>query len=349
MKTQQPKPTQRNYLASTWKLLAASLILGACGSRMQDVQGSESHFLAACDETCGGGLSCIDHRCTRACNDQRDCDGVSPDAVCVGSEQSGAQSGVCDRASAAPCEEGGYRYALGDTWACSDGCNWCTCYDDGLVGRTLTPCGDVQPTTCEEGGQTYQLGDEWQCSDGCNSCFCTEEGVESTLLACAVCNYEGRTYDVGDEWPCSDGCNTCTCTEDGTVSATEIFCGPITCWSNDVEYVAGDVVELGSGVTCVCQENGELGQCSGVPDAGSATNEPAVSSGPTDGGPADPDDRARCYLPPDSGDCDAAFPAIYFDAESGQCLQFIWGGCGGNENRFDTLDECYAACGQDAN
>lgn len=297
---------QRKYFATTCKLLTASLLLAACGSRMQEVQGSESHFLAACDDTCGGGLSCIDNRCTRACNDQQDCDGVSSDAVCVGSEQSGAQSGVCDRDSAAPCEEGGYRYALGDTWTCSDGCNTCKCTEDGTLS-TGRGCGASIP--CQDGALTYELGEMWQCSDGCNTCYCTEDGVESTAIACTT------TCEYGD----------------------------------NTEYEPGDVVEVDGGATCVCQNDGTLGQCTGVAIDAGAPTDPAVSSEPADGGLVNPDAGARCYLPSDSGDCEAAFLAFYFDAESGQCLEFTWGGCGGNDNRFDTLEACYAACGRDAN
>ena len=34
----------------------------------------------------------------------------------------------------------------------------------------------------------------------------------------------------------------------------------------------------------------------------------------------------------------------YFDAEKGGCVQFTYGGCGGNSNNFKTLSECNDAC-----
>jgi hypothetical protein len=52
-----------------------------------------------------------------------------------------------------------------------------------------------------------------------------------------------------------------------------------------------------------------------------------------------------CSLPPDSGVCAAAISRFYFDAARGVCEPFVYGGCGGNENNFGTLDACYAECG----
>ncbi|WP_437673982.1 BPTI/Kunitz domain-containing protein [Sorangium sp. So ce131] len=52
----------------------------------------------------------------------------------------------------------------------------------------------------------------------------------------------------------------------------------------------------------------------------------------------------RCTLPADPGICDAYFPMYYHDAETGVCRPFIYGGCDGNKNRFETIEECQAAC-----
>ena len=37
-------------------------------------------------------------------------------------------------------------------------------------------------------------------------------------------------------------------------------------------------------------------------------------------------------------------PAYYFDKASRTCRLFFYGGCGGNENRFNTMGDCMAAC-----
>jgi len=55
---------------------------------------------------------------------------------------------------------------------------------------------------------------------------------------------------------------------------------------------------------------------------------------------------SKCSLPIKSGMCLAFFRKYAFDSESGSCKQFTYGGCGGNENRFDSLEECQSTCQQ---
>ncbi len=52
-----------------------------------------------------------------------------------------------------------------------------------------------------------------------------------------------------------------------------------------------------------------------------------------------------CQLEPDVGPCDAALSRWYFNSSSGHCEQFVYGGCGGNQNRYLTRAMCMAACG----
>ena len=44
------------------------------------------------------------------------------------------------------------------------------------------------------------------------------------------------------------------------------------------------------------------------------------------------------------GLCKAAFRRWTYNAAAGECERFIWGGCGGNANRFETKAECEAEC-----
>ena len=52
-----------------------------------------------------------------------------------------------------------------------------------------------------------------------------------------------------------------------------------------------------------------------------------------------------CALEPDPGPCDASFLSYFFNFASGQCEEFIYGGCHGNENRFSLLEDCLKTCG----
>ncbi|CAL4099423.1 unnamed protein product, partial [Meganyctiphanes norvegica] len=51
-----------------------------------------------------------------------------------------------------------------------------------------------------------------------------------------------------------------------------------------------------------------------------------------------------CYAPALSGPCKGYFPQFYYNPLSGACDCFVFGGCGGNDNKFDTLDECTGNC-----
>uniref|UniRef100_A0A8C2BKZ7 Serine peptidase inhibitor, Kunitz type, 2 n=1 Tax=Cyprinus carpio TaxID=7962 RepID=A0A8C2BKZ7_CYPCA len=44
------------------------------------------------------------------------------------------------------------------------------------------------------------------------------------------------------------------------------------------------------------------------------------------------------------GICRAAFPRFYYDVTDQTCKQFIYGGCGGNDNNFNSQEECEASC-----
>ncbi|XP_041127550.1 amyloid-beta A4 protein-like isoform X1 [Polyodon spathula] len=55
--------------------------------------------------------------------------------------------------------------------------------------------------------------------------------------------------------------------------------------------------------------------------------------------------REVCSEEAVTGPCRAMFPRWYFDLASGQCVQFIYGGCGGNRNNFETQEYCLSVCG----
>ena len=57
------------------------------------------------------------------------------------------------------------------------------------------------------------------------------------------------------------------------------------------------------------------------------------------------DSNEKCSAAPEQGLCRGYFPKFFFNATSQRCEQFIYGGCGGNENKYETSDECRKSCG----
>ncbi|CAJ0561770.1 unnamed protein product, partial [Mesorhabditis spiculigera] len=60
--------------------------------------------------------------------------------------------------------------------------------------------------------------------------------------------------------------------------------------------------------------------------------------------PAPPTMEEICRSTADSGPCTEYKERWHYDATSGQCQTFTYGGCGGNLNRFESRDECHRRC-----
>ncbi|XP_028930406.1 amyloid-like protein 2 isoform X1 [Ornithorhynchus anatinus] len=56
------------------------------------------------------------------------------------------------------------------------------------------------------------------------------------------------------------------------------------------------------------------------------------------------DAKAVCSQEAMTGPCRAVIPRWYFDFSKGKCVRFIYGGCGGNRNNFESEDYCMAVC-----
>lgn len=51
-----------------------------------------------------------------------------------------------------------------------------------------------------------------------------------------------------------------------------------------------------------------------------------------------------CFLPDDHGSCENSIAQWFYDSRDGVCKQFLYGGCGGNGNRFVTRQDCEQKC-----
>ncbi|EFO15257.2 hypothetical protein LOAG_13253 [Loa loa] len=62
---------------------------------------------------------------------------------------------------------------------------------------------------------------------------------------------------------------------------------------------------------------------------------------------ADNDEKDICLLDRESGPCDDPVTQWYYDATISQCMQFTYGGCRGNGNRFNSRKLCEQRCLQE--
>ncbi|XP_041659639.1 amyloid-like protein 2 isoform X2 [Cheilinus undulatus] len=54
--------------------------------------------------------------------------------------------------------------------------------------------------------------------------------------------------------------------------------------------------------------------------------------------------KAVCTLEAETGPCRASMPRWHFDMSLKKCVRFIYGGCAGNRNNFDSEEYCMAVC-----
>ena len=60
-------------------------------------------------------------------------------------------------------------------------------------------------------------------------------------------------------------------------------------------------------------------------------------------------EKKDCESKPDTGPCKGAIPRIYFDKTDKRCKKFIYGGCEGNKNNYQTEIECLETCSSKGN
>ncbi|XP_062596568.1 papilin-like [Saccostrea cucullata] len=56
------------------------------------------------------------------------------------------------------------------------------------------------------------------------------------------------------------------------------------------------------------------------------------------------EDQDVCRMTSDSGPCRSSIPRWFYDYNLGICKEFIYGGCNGNQNNFETQQECESSC-----
>ncbi|XP_075973578.1 boophilin-H2-like [Anticarsia gemmatalis] len=54
--------------------------------------------------------------------------------------------------------------------------------------------------------------------------------------------------------------------------------------------------------------------------------------------------KTFCELQVNAGQCLALVDRYYFDVSASRCKKFVYGGCGGNQNRFLSRNQCESRC-----
>ncbi|XP_054258197.1 papilin isoform X2 [Macrosteles quadrilineatus] len=194
------------------------------------------------------------------------------------------------------------------------------------------PCYTYQFGCCPD-GVTRAIGPNLQ---GC--------GCENTEFGCCP---DGRTPAPGLGQPCPCVASLYGCCPDGVSEAMgEHFEG-----CTDIPLGPGELCTLPKD-RGTCRDftvkwfyDTEYGGCSRFWYGGCEGNENRFKSQEECKQTCvEPPGRDACFLPKIEGPCDGYYPTWYYDAERKQCGQFVYGGCLGNGNKFETREQCEELC-----
>ncbi|XP_037802322.1 kielin/chordin-like protein isoform X4 [Penaeus monodon] len=253
------------------------------------------------------------------------------------------------REEGATCTEGS-RWRLG--------CNWCRCIKgQGACTKRGCTAGDASAPDdpiCEE-NSSWKVDCNWcNCVDG--KAVCTEMG----------CGPEGRSLGSGDiqenpaPKPCINGttwskdCNRCSCIN-GVGRCTRNFCRhpPVDPICNlpainpEVEFCRGfESLWTFDSYDGRCVEI-IYGGCGGTENLFETKAACEAKCTRTRQGSlrSEGSQEDKCKLDLDSGPCFGLFHRYGYNSANGRCEQFVFGGCGGNANNFETVQECQDQCG----
>ena len=97
-------------------------------------------------------------------------------STCSGGDAPDACTMMACAEPCSTCEDGSETYCAGVSYLSSDGCNTCTCTENGVSTCTMMACPPLEPdstsdepATCAIRGITYEEGETYVADDGCNT------------------------------------------------------------------------------------------------------------------------------------------------------------------------------------
>jgi hypothetical protein len=168
---------------------AIAATVAGCGGKSDGpdgpIGGSESHFLAYCEDSCGDGLDCIAGVCTRGCVvDENSCTDLSPKAECTADSIEPGAVAVCDVA----CSNDGDCDALGPSHRCDGGyCRKPFVSGGGAGGSSGTggTGGNPDPTSCDVDGTVVESGSLVPNPNSCGYCTCDDGDLACDDATCS--------------------------------------------------------------------------------------------------------------------------------------------------------------------
>lgn len=217
----------------------------------------------------------------------------------------------------------------GSSW--QQDCNRCGC-----SGQTSFPVCTL--VACQEdfvpefGGQFCSNGSRWR-RDECNGCACINRGI--------VCSFD----ECSSTAPTVTTPSTTTPTFTPTFTSPPIFiCSlprkPGTCTSQIIRWY----YDFGNGRCLPFYFTGCGGNLNNFETEGQCLAACGHLTTPKTVTPATSKPFV-CYLRWAAGTCQQAQLKYYYSTEAGTCIQAYYSGCGGNDNRFDSFEECMHRCG----
>lgn len=161
-------------------------------------------------------------------------------------------------------------------------------------------------------------------------------GVLSAASGCGEATNKPRTAEGETHWLEVCGANA-DCDAD-----YECLCG--VCTQPCTDTCSGDarcVAATETSVELLCFNEAPAAVC--LPECSSDSDCPDESHACL-AGSCVPESKDACALPEDSGPCEAAITRYWHDSDTGVCRSFIYGGCEGNANNFESLEDCQSAC-----